>query len=851
VFNKTRLMRITSTSRVVLALVCTGMICYASSSIALLGSLKSVPIPKPLDLGDYVNNEAAAAQLGKALFWDMQVGSDGVQACASCHFHAGADNRITNQINPGLLAGDDQFGNNNIGLPAPALGSIHLNQTLTAMHFPLHKVTNQHLSGDPLSNPGNVLVDSNDVVSSQGVELMQFVDIVPGNPVDIGTSIPDAVFNINGTNIRRVEPRNTPTNINAIFNFENLHDGSANNIFNGNNAFGPADPRQHLISNGSGSLATEMLRLRQSSLASQALGPPLNDTEMSWRGRTWPKIGKKMLSLTPLAQQAVSGTDSMLGELADTSTGAGLTTSYAALIRAAFPAKYWDNTMQKVIFDLNENPIFQTGMPLNTDEYTQMEANFGFFFGLAVQMYQATLVSDNSRFDLFLEGVAGFTNEEIIGMNVFTGSGGCIGCHDGGVMMDNDTLLIQGKSPVSDIPISFSENPIAANEFMLIATGLGLYDNGFHNTGVRPGGNTDPLAADFLGVNEDIGRGGTTSLGGAFTEISLSKGILGLQETGGPTPQIPSLSPLPAHMAGWVPPLPLGFLPGDTTPYAGRVTNFGAFKTPGLRNVALTGPYMHNGGLSTLRQVTDFYVRGGDFSVTNAENFDTGMIPLGLLRDEGAIPGLPTPEQMRDGLTRFMTTLTDSRVANEEAPFDHPEIFVPITGTAPVSPGSRTLLLANATDFQQVPAVGRDGRSSIGLPKLGTFLGLNPIKASIFADVDRDLIADIKDNCSDIANPGQEDGDGDAYGDACDNCTAVANTDQRDTDADSFGNLCDADLDNSGVVNLRDFSRFRAVFGQIAPLSPAAENADFNGDGRVNLRDFSIFRSMFGKAPGP
>ena len=35
------------------------------------------------------------------LFWDAQVGSDGI-ACASCHFHAGADNRIKNQINPGM-----------------------------------------------------------------------------------------------------------------------------------------------------------------------------------------------------------------------------------------------------------------------------------------------------------------------------------------------------------------------------------------------------------------------------------------------------------------------------------------------------------------------------------------------------------------------------------------------------------------------------------------------------------------------------------------------------------------------------------------------------------------------------
>ena len=43
-----------------------------------------------------------AIALGKALFWDMQVGSDGVQACASCHFRAGADPRSRNQVSPGL-----------------------------------------------------------------------------------------------------------------------------------------------------------------------------------------------------------------------------------------------------------------------------------------------------------------------------------------------------------------------------------------------------------------------------------------------------------------------------------------------------------------------------------------------------------------------------------------------------------------------------------------------------------------------------------------------------------------------------------------------------------------------------
>jgi len=832
-------------------LVAGSLLSVTGSSFALLVSLKTVPVPQPLDLGNYIQNQFAAAQLGKALFWDMQVGSDGVQACASCHFHAGADSRATNQLSPGS---DNQLGNNNLGLPAPAAGAVHLDQTLTATHFPLHRLADQQITGDPLSNPANVVRDSNDVVGSKGVELMQFVDIMPGNPVDIGSAIPDSVFNINGNNIRRVTGRNTPSVINAVFNFENFHDGRANNVFNGKNPFGPADPGQHLISNSGGTLVTQELRLRQSSLASQAVGPPLSDFEMSFQGRTFPKIGKKMLSLKPLAQQAVSPSDSKLGFMADTITGAGLTTTYAAMIQNAFAPQYWNNTTQKVVFDANGNPSFLPGPadPLNTNEYSQMEANFAFFFGLAVQAYETTLRADDSRFDRFMEGNGFLTNEETIGMNVFTGSGGCLVCHDGGAMMDIDTVFIQGKDPLTDIPVPLNLNPINANEFMLIASGLGLYDNGFHNTGVRPGGITDPLAPGFLSVSEDVGRGGTTGLGGGLTEISLSKSILGLQDIGAPTPQVPSLAALPAHMNGWVPDLPLGFLPTDTTPFAGRVTNFGAFKTPGLRNVALTGPYMHNGGLATLRQVTDFYVRGGDFAFTNSDNFDTAVIPLGLLRDAGAIPGLPTPAELRDGLTQFMMTLTDSRVANEQAPFDHPEIFVPITGTAPVSPGTRAGLLANATDFQRVYAVGSAGGSSMGLPPLGTFLGLDPRSDSIIADADLDLIADASDNCPAHANPAQSDGDGDGIGDACDNCSVIANASQRDTDGDGYGNRCDADFDNNSLVNLSDFITFRGVFGSTSTGgATTADHADLNGDNVVNLTDFILFRGMFGKTPGP
>ncbi len=38
----------------------------------------------------------------------------------------------------------------------------------------------------------------------------------------------------------------------------------------------------------------------------------------------------------------------------------------------------------------------------------------------------------------------------------------------------------------------------------------------------------------------------------------------------------------------------------------------GAFKTPSLRNIALTAPYMHDGGLKTLKEVVDFYIGGGN-----------------------------------------------------------------------------------------------------------------------------------------------------------------------------------------------------------------------------------------------
>src|SRR6266496_5831253 len=73
-------------------------------NLAAPPSLKTIPVPQPDNLSQFVKSKADAIKLGKALFWDMQVGSDAVQACASCHNHAGADVRSKNTVNPG--AGD-------------------------------------------------------------------------------------------------------------------------------------------------------------------------------------------------------------------------------------------------------------------------------------------------------------------------------------------------------------------------------------------------------------------------------------------------------------------------------------------------------------------------------------------------------------------------------------------------------------------------------------------------------------------------------------------------------------------------------------------------------------------------
>lgn len=75
--------------------------------------------------------------------------------------------------------------------------------------------------------------------------------------------------------------------------------------------------------------------------------------------------------------------------------------------------------------------------------------------------------------------------------------------------------------------------------------------------------------------------------------------------------------------------------------------DIGAFKTSGLRNIALTAPYMHDGSEPILEDVVEFYNKGG---VPNP-NLDGGIRPLNLTEDE------------KKDLVEFMKSLTSDDLA--------------------------------------------------------------------------------------------------------------------------------------------------------------------------------------------
>ena len=92
----------------------------------------------------------------------------------------------------------------------------------------------------------------------------------------------------------------------------------------------------------------------------------------------------------------------------------------------------------------------------------------------------------------------------------------------------------------------------------------------------------------------------------------------------------------------------------------------GKFKVPSLRNIALTGPYMHDGRLETLEDVVEFY----DSEVVNHPN----LAPQ--LRNNNRPRRLNLSEAEKRALVAFMNTQTDPTLATDPKysdPFNYGE----------------------------------------------------------------------------------------------------------------------------------------------------------------------------------
>jgi len=609
-----------------------------------LAPLSTITPPLPADLDVYIKDRAAAIRLGKALFWDQQVGSDGT-ACASCHYQAGADGRDVNQI---AMGPDAKFDNGH---------AVNFQLKLDT-HFPFTKFT------DALNNASPKIRSSNDIVGSQGVFKADFLGLSIGaqgvgsvGAFDSGIIRPDAAFNKLNINTRQVTGRNSPSVINAIFNNRNFWDGRAHNEFNGVNPFGNSDVNARVYETDpvTGLGTATQISILNASLASQAVGPVNSDVEMAHGGRNFAVVGKKLLGLKPLALQNVAANDSVLGTMANPLKG--LDTTYDALIRAAIQDKWWNGTNK---FTVNAQGRV---VPSATGQYSHMEGNFSLIFGLAVMMYESTLVSDQTPYDAYLAGnTTALSASAVRGLEVFQTSG-CVTCHAGPALSSATTPFLAADAQLLGIRIFTEVMPMAD----LLPS---AYDIGYYNIGVRP-------------TAEDIGIGANDPFGNPLSfSRSVQLGIL--QDPNRPV--------------------------GQEITAATRLAINGAFKTPMLRNVALTAPYMHTGGYATLSQVINNYHRNGDFGRENLVDLSPDI----------ALAAALTVVQKRD-LIQLMLEMTDPRVEKMSAPFDHPELTIPNGHT--IKAGTTSTLInrgdgAAKDNTLTIPATGANG----GTP-LRRFLG--------------------------------------------------------------------------------------------------------------------------------
>jgi cytochrome c peroxidase len=222
----------------------------------------------------------------------------------------------------------------------------------------------------------------------------------------------------------------------------------------------------------------------------------------------------------------------------------------------------------------------------------------------ALAAYESRLASDDSPFDRFMrQGPRSTLISERAkhGARLFVGKAGCLDCHNGPLLSDDD----------------------------------------FHDVGVPQSGPGVPTEAECpAGADCDCVSGRACLPWGAYNGVAWQTDVgaraVGLieQYADGPPP-----GAVPAHAADELK---------------------GAWRTPSLRDVALTAPYMHDGVYATLEEVLWHYNTGGRGVRAAAVGTPSAKLkPLGLAADEVAdlieflrtLTGAPLPADLR-GLPR-------------------------------------------------------------------------------------------------------------------------------------------------------------------------------------------------------
>lgn len=180
--------------------------------------------------------------------------------------------------------------------------------------------------------------------------------------------------------------------------------------------------------------------------------------------------------------------------------------------------------------------------------------------GDAIASFEATLLSANSRFDRWYYGTEKdlLNEQEVAGFRIFTGKGGCSGCH----RIEPDSAL--------------------------------LTDHQFHNTGIG-------YRAAMRPEREYV--------------IPLAPGV----ETKMSLETIDAFGEKPRNDVGRF----------EVTL---KESDRWAYKTPSLRNVSRTPPYMHDGSIATLEDVIEYYSSGAAAKFGN----NGYLVHLNLAADEKA-----------------------------------------------------------------------------------------------------------------------------------------------------------------------------------------------------------------------